>query len=363
MKRGVVYISFVLICIYIGILNRQKSYFYVAALMLAILLCLICSLIIRFVNTELHMNMNIPVVDKNRPFHPQIIVDTDHGQVPYVSAVFRIDTVGMKRKRHSSFRQIDGRRGRCQGDMSLSVSGRYEINVSDVRVYDAFRMFYIRKRVNEKAYIYVLPQCYPVAVEVTKKTRDFVSDSDVYHADVRGDDASETFQIREYRPGDRMTNIHWKLTARQGEIMVRDTSRSMSCPVIICMNLNGRGCKNYGQSMSVALESMVSISFALIEVKVPHFIAWYDTEEMTITRYRIMKEEDVYDAAARLSYVDARYSDDCDVIGLYRDKYRGEDYTSFIDIDMDGNIVCGYDTNHVEFRTLKSDLGNICVIV
>ena len=245
--------------------------------------------------------------------------------------------------------------------MSLAVSGRYEIAAADVRVYDAFHMFYIKKKIKNSANVYVLPQCYLMPINITKKTRDFVTDSDVYHADIRGDDSSEVYQVREYRPGDSVRNIHWKLTARQDEIMVRDMNKTLSCPVIICVNLNGKDCKNYGHAMSAALESMVSLSFSLIDIRVPHFIAWYDPEKMSITRYRIIKEEDVYDAAARMSYVDARSMDWYDVIGMYREKYRGEDFTSFIDVDMKGNIQCGDDRYHVKFETLKEDITHICL--
>lgn len=127
----------------------------------------------------------------------------------------------MKKKKKSTFEQIDDRYGKCVGKMKLDVSGRYEIKASGVRIYDAFHIFSIRKKVGGTAYIYVLPQCYLVPVEVTKNTRDFVTDSDVYYSDVRSDDSTEVYQVREYRPGDRMTRIHWKLSARQDEIMVR----------------------------------------------------------------------------------------------------------------------------------------------
>jgi hypothetical protein len=363
MKRGIIYILLILVCIYIGIINREEAYFYVAALMLAVMVCLLVGLFTRFFRTGISMQMNIPVVEKNRTFHPELTVRSKSGQVPYVSAVFKVMAAGMKKKQNSTFRQIDNENGVCQGAMSLAVSGRYEIAAADVRVYDAFHMFYIKKKIKNSANVYVLPQCYLMPINITKKTRDFVTDSDVYHADIRGDDSSEVYQVREYRPGDSVRNIHWKLTARQDEIMVRDMNKTLSCPVIICVNLDGKDCKNYGHAMSAALESMVSLSFSLIDIRVPHFIAWYDPEKMSITRYRIIKEEDVYDAAARMSYVDARSMDWYDVIGMYREKYRGEDFTSFIDVDMKGNIQCGDDRYHVKFETLKEDLTHMCLTV
>ena len=72
------------------------------------------------------MQMNIPVVEKNRTFHPELTVRSNSGQVPYVSAVFKVMAAGMKKKQNSTFRQIDNENGVCQGAMSLAVSGRCE---------------------------------------------------------------------------------------------------------------------------------------------------------------------------------------------------------------------------------------------
>ena len=87
MKRGIIYILLILVCIYIGIINREEAYFYVAALMLAVMVCLLAGLFTRFFRTGISMQMNIPVVEKNRTFHPELTVRSNSGQVPYVSAV------------------------------------------------------------------------------------------------------------------------------------------------------------------------------------------------------------------------------------------------------------------------------------
>ena len=163
MKRGIIYILLILVCIYIGIINREEAYFYVAALMLAVMVCLLAGLFTRFFRTGISMQMNIPVVEKNRTFHPELTVRSNSGQVPYVSAVFKVMAAGMKKKQNSTFRQIDNENGVCQGAMSLAVSGRYEIAAADVRVYDAFHMFYIKKKIKNSANICVaavLPYAY-----------------------------------------------------------------------------------------------------------------------------------------------------------------------------------------------------------
>lgn len=54
-----------------------------------------------------------------------------------------------------------------------------------------------------------LPDAYSGAAELSESTR-------------KGNDHSEVSDIRTYRPGDRPRDIHWKLSARQPELMVKE---------------------------------------------------------------------------------------------------------------------------------------------
>ena len=54
-----------------------------------------------------------------------------------------------------------------------------------------------------------------------------MGENDSYSREKEGDDPSEVFDIRPMRPGDRMQQVHWKLTARTGEMMVKVFSRSL----------------------------------------------------------------------------------------------------------------------------------------
>lgn len=54
-----------------------------------------------------------------------------------------------------------------------------------------------------------LPEAYAGVAELTESTR-------------KGNDHSEVSEIRAYVPGDRPRDIHWKLSARQHELMVKE---------------------------------------------------------------------------------------------------------------------------------------------
>ena len=53
-------------------------------------------------------------------------------------------------------------------------------------------------------------------------------DADVYDDFRPGNDSSEIFDVREFRDGDKIQSIHWKLSAKMQELVVREDSQPLS---------------------------------------------------------------------------------------------------------------------------------------
>lgn len=355
MKRGIWYILLMGVCIYVGILNRKEIYICIACTMALVMILLWISLLKSNLKTKLKFSLALPAADKGQTFYPAIEVRTSGSSLPAVRAKFRLIGTGSKTKVAEGVTGIEKNYGKCQKAMQLNVSGRYRIQANDVRIYDALNIFYIKKKIKDRIYVYVLPECYNMAVDITKATRDFVAESDIYYSRRKGDDYSEAYQIREYHPGDKIMNINWKMTARLDELMVKDPARPIACPVIICMWLY-KTRKNYSRQLSAALEAMVSISYNIICLKVPHYIAWYDEENMEICRYRVLADEDVYEAASRISAVELMDVSDRNVEAEYKDRFRGEEYTTIININISGQVTCGDLSYPITFANLKKDI-------
>ncbi len=56
----------------------------------------------------------------------------------------------------------------------------------------------------------------------------------------KGDDSSETFDIREYQAGDRISRMHWKLSAKRGTPMIREFSREDNARYLFLLALRER---------------------------------------------------------------------------------------------------------------------------
>lgn len=98
MRRGILYIVLIGACVYIGIINKEKSYFFALVIMTAVMLSLIAGLIVRYIRTSVKMQMNIPVVEKNSTFCPELAVSVTGGQVPHVATGVQCSCSGYEEK-------------------------------------------------------------------------------------------------------------------------------------------------------------------------------------------------------------------------------------------------------------------------
>lgn len=63
------------------------------------------------------------------------------------------------------------------------------------------------------------------------------ADSDRFSTYKKGDDPSEIFDIREYADGDKIQRIHWKLSSKTGDLMVKEGSLPLMKEIHIFIDL------------------------------------------------------------------------------------------------------------------------------
>jgi hypothetical protein len=153
-----------------------------------------------------------------------------------------------------------------------------------------------------------------------------IVESDYYSTKKAGDDPSEVFAIREYREGDRLQRIHWKLSRKQGQLMIKEFSDPMNCSVLLLVNL----CVPKGQNtlyyIDAILECALSISYTFITKGQMHYLSWYDEIHGNCSRIRIAKEKDLFEAVDGL--LQARpYSESADALTSYLSVHPNDQYT------------------------------------
>ena len=166
-----------------------------------------------------------------------------------------------------------------QVDLQPMHVGNLQLKVGRIRVLDFFRLTAGRARKTLVNTVTVLPYV-PDSLGMHLSDDFLRSSDDVTHFSPYkpGDDASETFVIREYRPGDKMHRIHWKLSAKTSDVMVRQASFPIENSVAIYTELYcpARYTPDDKSCVDGVLETTYMMSLFLLQSGIEHQLHWFD---------------------------------------------------------------------------------------
>lgn len=214
-------------------------------------------------------------------------------------------------------------------------AGNYEICLKKLRVYDITGLFYLTKKCREVSSFLALPNYYPVEVRLTEKVRNFVGEATVYDNLRSGDDVSEIFKLREFQDGDKLKNIHWKISAKMDELIVRENGFPKACSTVII--LEGARSMKRGKKQTVSdafFQVAASLSFSIMDKDCPHYVAWYSRYYQDVKRIRVDDEESFYEFMMYLLRdFDSQSSVNC--LEQYKEKYSAELLLHYVVLGQD----------------------------
>lgn len=113
----------------------------------------------------------------------------------------------------------------------------------------------------------------------------------------KGHDFSEVTDMREYRPGDRIKDIHWKLSAKKQDLMVKERASVAQSQVILVMDLSDEYAM-VSQIIGVAY----GISRAFLEIYVPVRLLWWDEQQYRFSEVMIAETAALEDGFGQLMH-------------------------------------------------------------
>ena len=103
---------------------------------------------------------------------------------------------------------------------SSRYAGRVEVRIENLVFFDLLHMFSLQGCEKTDADVIVWPAFTDAdEEELHSCVEDFPQENETKK---RGTDYNPDYEIREYIPGDELKSIHWKLSAKQRELMVRE---------------------------------------------------------------------------------------------------------------------------------------------
>ena len=151
---------------------------------------------------------------------------------------------------------------KSSSEQSFLLEGRYcgrlYIPVKSVYITDYFGMIPMRVKAKASVRITILPEIFPAEIG----ERLFAAEAEEGSADRKGDDRTEIFQLREYQPGDDVRQIHWKLSSKLDELILKEASMPQSRSRLVFWDKRTNGTPG---EMDALADCVASVCNALTE--------------------------------------------------------------------------------------------------
>ena len=164
----------------------------------------------------------------------------------------------------------------CDKEYSYDITSEYvgiiEVLIKKAYFFDFLSLFRFSKKIKISKSIPVMPESIDSLVKM--RTNDYFSgESQIFSNGKAGDDPSEIFNIREYKEGDKLNKVHWKLSSKADKYMIKEFSLPLSDNVFLFVDLKQNAFDDFFYVNSLMC-AFVSISSSLAKQNISHYTGW-----------------------------------------------------------------------------------------
>lgn len=254
---------------------------------------------------------------------------------------------------------IQSRNSHCLTfQLSSKFCGIIKLCCVEIAIYDPLRIFKFKIGKKLKQTIVILPEGHDITAFLgsSDRTND---ESNVFSEHKPGDDPSEVFELRDYHPGDKLNRIHWKLSSKKNDFIVKEYSLPIDSPTKIFLDLNCTEDSEYTLPLyDTLLETLVSLSQFMLENERFHTIVYYNASKQQFVEQNI---DSIDTLAASICELIMSIRDDlaCEKPEAYFAEYSNSGCASFIFItaEENDNLLSYID------EEVNADLKNAVIIV
>lgn len=176
-----------------------------------------------------------------------------------------------------------GKAGEQKYDIPLdtAVCGQRVIRLHEIVCYDLMGLFSSRRIIDEEFVCIVYP--YEARMYVSlQRNMEREQPGEIYDGRRSGTDVSEVFGLREYREGDLLQSIHWKLSGKMQQLIVREFGRPVNYHTLVLLSpafyYNNQEADE--EIVNGVFDLGISFSRALIHQNIAHFVGYMSAEEV-----------------------------------------------------------------------------------
>jgi len=184
--------------------------------------------------------------------------------------------------------------------LKSSHLGNLTIQMREITIYDPIGLFKEKLNNSFKESVFIIPKC----IEMNEKSRNLINDfsyKEKFSKIKSGRDSSEIFDIRQYREGDSLRQIHYKLLGKFEDIMVKEFSLAIQDQHILYVDFNiEKKDKDLLFKIDKMLTNVFSLSTALVDNKIIHSIVWYSFKNDRIKSVCIENYNQIIDTQIKI---------------------------------------------------------------
>ncbi len=179
--------------------------------------------------------------------------------------------------------------------ISTSHSACIECRLKKARIYDPFGLVHFNiKNVSYKSRLLITPAMSERSY-INGSDSACLIDSDKFSDTQKGDDSSQVFEIRNYLPGDDVRRIHWRLSSKQDELIVKEYSRPVDedCVVMLETGIGGGSPEEKKTRADEILSVFMKLSFELIGNEQSFSVCWFSGKFRSFVSFDVRTFEDI----------------------------------------------------------------------
>jgi len=252
--------------------------------MLLLAICLpVFSLLVSFLAMiRIKLTLDAPLsCDRGDPVY--VTLRAANGFLPMPRCRFRLVVRAVMSGRETILRQQAPGQDSWYVPLDTTHCGALVCRLEKARVYDYLGLFRLPVRLPPEVEVMVRPTA--VQPEKLPNLSHFLTRQ---RKPKPGGGFSEEHEMRDYRPGDSMRDIHWKLSVKTDRTIVREAQEPVRGNTLLTFDLRGSA----GQVDSV-LEQLLWLSQWLVEHETPHQVLWIDPTDCEMAMVSIETQEDL----------------------------------------------------------------------
>ncbi len=182
--------------------------------------------------------------------------------------------------------------------LKFDMCGLHECEVSEVKILDVFGFYGMTIPFVYHQNIVVNPE--PLHMQVMPSAYYHTARSDGYVTfNQHGNDSSEVFELREYTPGDDVRSIHWKVSTKLNELLVKESSQTIQMDTLVVFDggMESEEGKTSHDELSSAMEVCATMMQKLLEQGIHYRFAYLD--QLECVSHDVLSENDYFIALSK----------------------------------------------------------------